>query len=332
MRINKAFEGTAHAGMFTAPSAEDFELIKGYLKGEDIQPEHLFCYPVRLCDDQIDRDGERFSQTALQSIAGFVVGKAGIRNHSWQVEGVHSRIYKAEVEQTEAGACVVGYAYTLDTEANKALIEGIKSGLLQEVSIGFNSTEKAQQVGCVEIVDVDDVYEWSFVAVPAQKGSGVVKGYRQEDDKGVTDVDEKELKAKIAELEAEVSKKSLQIKQLEDDARAKVLEDAIANALDGLEAVNAVAEGIARQVAEAGITVDGDAVAGVDEVKAAFAGDYKFLFKGAEAEPAKEEPKTEEATEEKGFKGSKAMSAILPEKKSATATKPLQFTLNAVLK
>lgn len=323
-----ALEVTEHEGMFTTPSLEDFELIKKFLKSDDITAEHIFVYPIRLCDTATDRDNEQLTLQALESIKSLVVGKAGIKNHDWNSNNIHSRIYKAEIEEIEGVMCLVGYAYTMDTEGNKELIEGIKSGLLQEVSIGFNATSYTMlEDGVRQIDDVEDVYEWSFVAVPAQRNAGVIKSY--EDNKckeGVKDMTLEELQAKVKELETEVELKSARVKELEEEKVQTALENAIASALEGLEPVSEKAEEIARQVAQAGIVMGEEGPEGVEEVKACLKGDYGFLFKAEEVEEETEDEKELEDEEVEETEVKSKSFTYIPEKVTKKCAEKIDFT------
>lgn len=89
------------------------------------------------------------------------------------------------------------YAYMLRTESNLELIAEIEGGIKKEVSLGCAvssslcsicgeaagkcSHERGKKYGgklCYfELHDPTDAYEWSFVAVPAQKNAGVIKRY-----------------------------------------------------------------------------------------------------------------------------------------------------------
>lgn len=104
---------------------------------------------------------------------------------------------------TEAGEpyCYLkGCAYLLRTEGNRELIAAIEGGIKKEVSVGcaversvcsicgeeFHTCphEKGAEYGgrrCwAELVGASDAYEWSFVAVPAQRNAGVMKHMRME--------------------------------------------------------------------------------------------------------------------------------------------------------
>lgn len=64
--------------------------------------EEVFLFDVRLCDNEIDRDGERFSLEALEQLKALFVGKTGIFDHDPKGENQTARIYAAG---TGAGAC-----------------------------------------------------------------------------------------------------------------------------------------------------------------------------------------------------------------------------------
>ena len=88
-----------------------------------------------------------------------------------------------------------GWAYMLRSEKNQALIEEIEGGIKKEVSVGCAVARRVcsvcggeiSQCGhmpgrqydgklCTAVLeDPTDAYEWSFVAVPAQREAGVLK-------------------------------------------------------------------------------------------------------------------------------------------------------------
>lgn len=289
-----------HKDMFSQPSPSDFELIKHFVKSEDIKADDLFVYPVRLCDNLRDRDGERFSDEALNSICSLAVGVVGIKNHEWNSENAHSRIYKAEIEEKDGIKSVIGYAYTMVTDSTLEFINNIKSGLLQEVSIGFSAKSFSELDGVRVIDDVTDMYEWSFVAVPAQPMAGVVKNMKKE-------VRDMELEARVKELETEIESKSLRVKELEDSVAAKdakiaelqgaIVESAIKSAVNGVKSAfkfksakaEEIADGVIREIVS--ITEDGE-VEGADVAEQTIKEEYDFLFE------TDEETETKSADEE----------------------------------
>ena len=184
-------------------SPEDLALINMQSKKE-LKAGEVYTFTVRLCDNEIDREWERFPRETLEELAKLFVGKSGIFDHNWSAAGQSARIYKAEVVEepgtvTRAGdpVCYLkGWAYMLRNEANANLIEEIEGGIKKEVSVGCSVEREVCSV-CGEALGkchhvkgrtyngklcwgelkgAGDAYEWSFVAVPAQPRAGVMKG------------------------------------------------------------------------------------------------------------------------------------------------------------
>lgn len=181
-------------------SAEDLELInRQSLK--QLSADEIFTFSVILCDNEIDRDFEVFSDEALSSLEKLFVGKTGILNHSNRSQDQMCRTYKTELlcdseRKTEYGESykyLKAWCYTVKSAKNEDLIKDIESGIKKEVSVSCNFSEKVCSV-CGESVcshkegsfygdtlcfkrinGVTDAYEWSFVAVPAQRNAGVTK-------------------------------------------------------------------------------------------------------------------------------------------------------------
>lgn len=57
----------------------------------------LYAFSVRLCDNEVDRDGERFAPRTLEQLAPLFVGKSGIFDHNWSAQGQAARLYRTEV-------------------------------------------------------------------------------------------------------------------------------------------------------------------------------------------------------------------------------------------
>ena len=204
MKIIKETEGGQNAAL----NPGDLEQI-GALARRPLGAEEVYTFSVRLCDNEIDRDFERFPAQTLEELAPLFVGKAGIFDHQWSARGQAARIYRTEVvreagQVTRAGdgyAWLKGYAYMVRTESNRDLIAEIEGGIKKEVSVGCAvehaicsvcgcdrtqtdcGHEKGQEYGgqlCwADLEGAGDAYEFSFVAVPAQPAAGVVKGARR---------------------------------------------------------------------------------------------------------------------------------------------------------
>ena len=188
---------------------EELEQINRFAKAE-LTEDQVYTFSVRLCDNEVDRDFERFDGAALEKLGELFLGKSGIFDHQWSAQGQTARIYRTEVVQepsrvTAAGDAycwLKGWAYLLRTEKNADLIAEIEGGIKKEVSVGCSmgrsicSVCGAESGSCqhvkgqmydgklcfAELREPLDAYEWSFVAVPAQRSAGVLKRFGQESD------------------------------------------------------------------------------------------------------------------------------------------------------
>ncbi len=184
---------------------EDLEQINALARRE-LTADEVYLFAVRLCDNDIDRDGERFAVETLEELGKLFVGVSGVFDHQWSARGQTARIYRTEVVHEEGTLtqdgqpyCYLkGYAYMMRTEDNAGLIAEIDGGIKREVSVGC-AVERVECSICGEdmnasqrcghqrgqeydgqlctgiLLGATDAYEWSFVAVPAQKKAGVVK-------------------------------------------------------------------------------------------------------------------------------------------------------------
>ena len=186
------------------PDGQDLAEINRLAK-TPLAPEQVYTFNLRLCDNEVDRDLERFDPDALEELGRLFLGKSGVFDHQWSAQGQTARIYRTEVIReaakiTEAGdeyCWLKGWAYLLRTEGNAELIAEIEGGIKKEVSVGCSVAESVCSVcgapagTChhvkgeiydgklcfTELREPTDAYEWSFVAVPAQRDAGVLKRY-----------------------------------------------------------------------------------------------------------------------------------------------------------
>ena len=180
---------------------EDLKAINRLSRGQ-LKEEDVYTFSVRLCDNEVDRDYECFDSEALQDLGQLFVGKTGIFDHQWSALGQTARLYRTEVVSEEGTTrsgqpCkyLKGWAYMLRTEKNRDLIAEIEGGIKQEVSIGCSVSRRVcsicGEVDCshqpgrsyggklcyMTLMQPTDAYEWSFVAVPAQRKAGVIKNF-----------------------------------------------------------------------------------------------------------------------------------------------------------
>ena len=106
MRVTKA----SQAGEETRLGPEELEQINRLARRE-LTAEEVYAFSVRLCDNEVDRDGERFEPETLEELAGLFVGKCGIFDHQWSAKGQAARIYRTELVQEPEKRTKAGDGY-----------------------------------------------------------------------------------------------------------------------------------------------------------------------------------------------------------------------------
>lgn len=193
-------------------NVNELELINQYTRRK-LTDDEVYTFSVVLCDNEIDRDYEKFSNESLQKLADLFIGKTGIVDHDAKSDNQKARIFSCKVEKVEGRYNslkedyyrLVARAYIPKSEKNSDLILEIDTGIKKEVSVGCSVNNKIcsicgadlkssecnhkkgksydGQVCYVLLENPVDAYEWSFVAVPAQKEAGVIKAFNY-DSKG----------------------------------------------------------------------------------------------------------------------------------------------------
>ena len=191
MEIKKATE--AHGS--GVPNAMQLEAINAQAKGK-LTEEQVYVFSLRLCDDEIDRDYERFDTAALPGLAKLFIGKTGIVDHKWSTDAQVARIFAAEVVKEEGVSYIKAWAYIRKGGSADEVIADIEASIKKEVSVGCAmgrcicsicgseygtcGHQKGErydgQMCCGILKEPMDAYEFSFVAVPAQPNAGVLKG------------------------------------------------------------------------------------------------------------------------------------------------------------
>lgn len=181
-------------------------LINRYAR-RNLKAEDIYTFSVILCDNEIDRDLERFDIPTLRKLSEMFVGVTGIADHSMKSSDQTSRLFKTDFVQNlsqkttvgEPYTYIKGTAYMIKTENNTDLIAQIDAGIKKEVSVSCSVSEircsvcntnlkkgrcehmkgeKYENQICHRILGgASDAYEWSFVAVPAQRAAGVTKSF-----------------------------------------------------------------------------------------------------------------------------------------------------------
>ena len=191
MDIKKATEVAAGG----VASAEQLAAINAQAKAQ-LTAEQVYVFSLRLCDDQVDRDYERFDTGVLGELAKLFIGKTGILDHQWSAGNQVARIFHAEVVQEDRVSYIKAWAYIRRGGRGEEFIADIEAGILKEVSVGCamgmavcsvcggeygtcghrKGEHYDGQLCCAILREPMDAYEFSFVAVPAQRDAGVLKG------------------------------------------------------------------------------------------------------------------------------------------------------------
>ena len=77
------------------PTQVQLEAINAQAKAK-MTAQQVYVFSLRLCDDQVDRDYERFDTAALPTLARMFIGKTGIVDHRWSSDSQVARIFAAE--------------------------------------------------------------------------------------------------------------------------------------------------------------------------------------------------------------------------------------------
>ena len=131
MEIRKAAEAVTSG----APTAMQLERINALAKTR-LNGEQVYVFSLRLCDDRIDRDGERFDTAALPALAKLFIGKTGIVDHKWSADKQIARIFETQVVKEKDVSYIKAWAYIRRGGANEEIIADIEAGIKKEVSVG----------------------------------------------------------------------------------------------------------------------------------------------------------------------------------------------------
>ena len=191
MEIRKGTEAVNSGG----PTAVQLEAINAQAKAQ-LTAEQVYVFSLRLCDDQVDRDHERFDTAALGTLAKLFIGKTGIVDHRWSADKQIARIFETQVVKEGGVSYIKAWAYIRRGGSNDEIIADIEAGIKKEVSVGcargmavcsvcgseygtcghLKGESYDGQICCAILKEPMDAYEFSFVAVPAQAAAGVLKG------------------------------------------------------------------------------------------------------------------------------------------------------------
>lgn len=170
---------------------------------EPLTAEQVFTFKATLCDTKIDRDGECFSLEAIASLKELFIGRTTIKDHNPSAENQIARIYETELVQNGTDTELIAYCYMVRTAGNADLVAEIAGGIKKEGSISCAVAKRICSIcgkdnlhtpcrhfagksydGTVcfkTLDDVKDAYEFSLVAVPAQRAAGIRKSAEMPD-------------------------------------------------------------------------------------------------------------------------------------------------------
>ena len=69
-----------------SPEPEELALINALARRE-LEAGEVYTFALRLCDNDIDRDFERFDDGTLDQLAPMFVGVSGVFDHQWSGTG-----------------------------------------------------------------------------------------------------------------------------------------------------------------------------------------------------------------------------------------------------
>lgn len=177
----------------------------------EFKEDEVYIFSVILCDNETDRDNEKFSLSALSEMKSLFIGKTGIFDHNAKTSNQTARIFDTEIvsdetkitKSGEVYTCLKATAYMVRTKSNEDLIKEIEGGIKKEVSVSCRAEKRICSVCSSDTLssscshrggkkygdkecyftlsDISDAYEWSFVAVPAQVNAGVTKSSENEE-------------------------------------------------------------------------------------------------------------------------------------------------------
>ena len=106
-QVTKSASVDAAEGEFGAVSENELELINAYTR-KPLGAQDVYVFSVTLCDNDVDRDGERFTVESLFALEKLFVGKTGIFDHDPTAKNQTARIFRCGVEAVEGRKTATG--------------------------------------------------------------------------------------------------------------------------------------------------------------------------------------------------------------------------------
>lgn len=216
-----------------AVTDRDLELINQYALKE-LRAEDVFTFSVILCDNLLDRDYDRFTDKSLEDMRTLFLGRTVIKDHRRSADNQIARIFDTEIVTAGDYKQLRAKVYMVRTESNADLIREIEAGIKKEGSVGFSlehyfcsicgtdnvtswcshwpgdtyKTDGGDKLCTFEMDGVKDAYEFSLVAVPAQRAAGACKCYKGalKPDKPAAEPDGKTESASAEEIKMRIIK------------------------------------------------------------------------------------------------------------------------------
>lgn len=121
-------------------------------------------YKAVVYTNLIDREGEMAVNEFLDEMSSLIVDKPLTKDHDWEnVDKIVGRVTEAHVIDCDDYKAVEVNIVVKDKDA----IEKIDAGLYKGLSVGFQSTKEKENDDVTLLTHCTDVYELSFVTVPA---------------------------------------------------------------------------------------------------------------------------------------------------------------------
>ncbi len=164
------------------------------LLGSDWIPDGSICCDVVAADSDVDRGNEQFLSPSLDQLALLYKGMPLLLDHDWSARNIVGKILSGRNDSGE----LVLRAFVPNTDANKWVVDAIKSGIFCKVSVGFASSPDCMLCSVCKISmssetcphqpgettplgtpvvlqysGVSDVYEVSIVGVPMQRNARI---------------------------------------------------------------------------------------------------------------------------------------------------------------
>lgn len=196
--LEKSKENSKILNASKSVSDEELDIINMY-HPHPLAREDIFVFSVVLCDNNIDKDYERFTVECLEKLSTMFLGKTGILETSFDSKNYTARIVSCKIEAVDDKRTILGddyfrlvaKAYLPICEANKNIIASIENRTVTEVNIGCSVRSTVcsicgnditscncphikgeiydDEYCCGLLIEPAEVYEFSLVA-DAKKG------------------------------------------------------------------------------------------------------------------------------------------------------------------